>query len=152
MWIIFKVLYWICYKVASVLCFGLFFWPWSIWDLSSPVRDQTHTSCIGWQNLNHWTTKEVPQVQFLSDSAIYSLNDIGQVTILQTSISLPLVWEEYCLPQGILVKIKGNKMWWVFLVAFYRLQYRCEERLTSSSGHPHPPPPSSWHPYSTLLL
>jgi len=32
----------------------------SMWDLSSPVRDQTHIPCIGRQILNHWTTKEVP--------------------------------------------------------------------------------------------
>ena len=28
-------------------------------DLSSLTRDQTHTPCIGRQNLNHWTTRKV---------------------------------------------------------------------------------------------
>ena len=32
-----------------------------MWNLRSPVRDQTHTPCTGKQILNHWTTKEVPQ-------------------------------------------------------------------------------------------
>ena len=38
-----------------------FYWPWGMWELSSLTRDQTHTPCIGKQNLNHWTTREVPQ-------------------------------------------------------------------------------------------
>ena len=33
-----------------------------MWDLSSPTRDQTHTSCIGRQSLNHRTTREVPNL------------------------------------------------------------------------------------------
>ena len=36
------------------------FWPWVLWDLSSPTRDWTRTPCIGGWILNHWTTKEVP--------------------------------------------------------------------------------------------
>ena len=32
----------------------------SMWDLSSPTRDQTCISCIARQILNHWTTREVP--------------------------------------------------------------------------------------------
>ena len=31
-----------------------------MWDLNSPLRDQTHTSCIGRWNFNHWTTRELP--------------------------------------------------------------------------------------------
>ena len=34
--------------------------PPSVWDLSSPTRDQTHVLGIGRQSLNHWTTIEVP--------------------------------------------------------------------------------------------
>ena len=30
--------------------------------LSSLTRDGTHTSCIERQNINHWTTKEVPSI------------------------------------------------------------------------------------------
>ena len=42
----FQILYWICYNIASVLCFGIFFffWPWAMWELSSLTRNQTHTS------------------------------------------------------------------------------------------------------------
>ena len=45
--------------IASFFVF-LFFWPWGMWDLSSPTRDRTCTPCIEMQSLNHWTTKEVP--------------------------------------------------------------------------------------------
>ena len=55
----FKSLYWICYNIASVLCFGVF-WPKGIWDLSSPTRDWTCTPCLGRWSFNHWTTREVP--------------------------------------------------------------------------------------------
>ena len=41
--------------------YGLIFWPWGMWDLSSPPRDQTHTPCIEKWSLNHWTSSEVPQ-------------------------------------------------------------------------------------------
>ena len=32
----------------------------SMWDLSSPTRDQTQAPALGVQSLIHWTTKEVP--------------------------------------------------------------------------------------------
>ena len=35
-------------------------WPWDMWDLSSPTRDQICTPFIGRQSLSHWTTREVP--------------------------------------------------------------------------------------------
>ena len=41
------------------LFYVLVFWPQGMWDLSSPTRDWTHTSCIGRQTLNHWATREV---------------------------------------------------------------------------------------------
>ena len=34
--------------------------PCSIWDLCSPTRDWTHAPCIGRQNLDHWTARQVP--------------------------------------------------------------------------------------------
>ena len=34
-----------------------------MWDLSSPTKDQTHIPCIGRQSLNHWTSREVPEVK-----------------------------------------------------------------------------------------
>ena len=39
--------------------------PLSMWNPSSLTRDQTWVSCIGRQILNHWTTKEVPQLRTL---------------------------------------------------------------------------------------
>ena len=32
----------------------------SMWDLSSPSRDQTHVPCIGRWSLTHWTTRKGP--------------------------------------------------------------------------------------------
>ena len=43
MWTNFN-LYWICYNIASVSCFGL--WPWGRWYLSSLTRDWTHTPTL----------------------------------------------------------------------------------------------------------
>ena len=42
------------------LFYVLVFWPWGMWDLSSPTRDQTCIPCIGRQSLNLWTAREVP--------------------------------------------------------------------------------------------
>ena len=44
----------------SLLFNVLVFLPWGMWDFSSPIRDHTRNPCIGRQNLNHWTTREVP--------------------------------------------------------------------------------------------
>ena len=48
------------------LCIFIFlvFWPQGMWDPSSPTRSLTHTPCIGKWSLNHWTTMEVPLVDF----------------------------------------------------------------------------------------
>ena len=54
----FKSLYWIWYNIASI--YALIFWPWGMWDLYSPTRDQTCIPCIGWRSLNHWTTRKAP--------------------------------------------------------------------------------------------
>ena len=41
--------------------------PWGMWDLSSPIRDQTHVSYIGRWVLNYWATKEVPRYSSLDE-------------------------------------------------------------------------------------
>ena len=67
-----------CYSVK----FGFFFFflamPCSMWDLSSPTRDQTHAPCIGSVSLNHWTTREVPSEVCSTDIFLAStqMNDI----------------------------------------------------------------------------
>ena len=35
------------------------FWPQSMWNLSSLIRDRTHTPCVGRWNLNYCTIREV---------------------------------------------------------------------------------------------
>ena len=57
MWTLKKNLYWICYTIASVLCFV--FWTRRRWDFSSLTRDQTCSVCIGRWSLSHWITREV---------------------------------------------------------------------------------------------
>ena len=37
-----------------------FFGPRGMWDLNSPARDQTHTSCFGRWSLNHWISRGSP--------------------------------------------------------------------------------------------
>ena len=51
-------LYWICYNIASVSCFG--FLGKSMWDHSSLNKDWTLTLFITRQNLNQWTPVAVP--------------------------------------------------------------------------------------------
>ena len=46
--------------VTVCFCFMLwFFWPWGMWDLSSPIRDKTHMPWIRRWNLNQWTILKV---------------------------------------------------------------------------------------------
>ena len=37
---------------------------YGMWDLSSPTRAGTNAPCIERQILNHWTTREVPEIFF----------------------------------------------------------------------------------------
>ena len=57
-----KSLYQIFYNIASVLWF---FCPWNMWDLLSLTRNWTLISCIGRQNLNHWTARETLATVFV---------------------------------------------------------------------------------------
>ena len=60
-------LLWYC--LCFILFFVLFFfWPWSMWDLSSLTRDWTCTLSIVKQSLNHWTAREVPEFAILYNS------------------------------------------------------------------------------------
>lgn len=41
-------------------CFRFwFFWLWGVWDLTSPVSDQTHTPRVGRRRLHHWATRKL---------------------------------------------------------------------------------------------
>ena len=57
-WTIFKVL--TEFVTILLLFYVLAFWPWGMWDLSSPTRDQTYNACIGRWSLDHWTAREIP--------------------------------------------------------------------------------------------
>ena len=66
--IIFKVS--IEFVTLLLLFYVWVFWPGGMLDLSSPTKDQTHTTCIGRWSLNHWTTKEVPRVLLLMERTV----------------------------------------------------------------------------------
>ena len=51
--------YWVCYKVASFLCFGS-----ERYVAYLLTRDQTGTPCIGRRSLNHWIPREDPVLYF----------------------------------------------------------------------------------------
>ena len=64
MWTIFKVFI----ELVPVLFLLFMFWLATRYvHLSSLTRDQTHTPCIGRQNLNHQTTGEAPRLIFKRD-------------------------------------------------------------------------------------
>ena len=44
---------------------ALVFWPWGMWDLSSPTKDWSCTPCLERQSLNHWTTRKAPLIHSL---------------------------------------------------------------------------------------
>ena len=46
----------------------MFFWPWGMWDLSSPTRNWTCIPFIGRWSLSHWTTREVPEFSVFEKS------------------------------------------------------------------------------------
>jgi len=66
--ILFFFLVWTIFKVfiefvAILLLFYIFvFWPQGMWDLSFPTRDWTCIHRVEWWSLNHWTTREVPEL------------------------------------------------------------------------------------------
>ena len=57
MWTVFKVF--VEFVTILLLFYVLVLWPQGMLDLSSLTRDPQCTTCIGRQNLNHWTTREV---------------------------------------------------------------------------------------------
>ena len=58
--------------ILLLFCFlFLIFWPQSMWDLSSPTRDQIHTCCIGRRCLNHGTVREVPRVLLMKQKVTF---------------------------------------------------------------------------------
>ena len=69
MWTIFKVF--IEFVTILLLLYVLVFWPRGMWDLSSPTRDRTRTSCIGRRSLNHWTAREVPENSFVKEVQLW---------------------------------------------------------------------------------
>ena len=56
-----------------LLFYVLVFWPWGMWDLSSPTRDWTHTPFTGKWSLNDWIAMEVPGLPFKWFTYLYPL-------------------------------------------------------------------------------
>ena len=78
MWTVFKIF--IEFVIILLLFYVLVFWARGMWDWSSLTRNQTCTPCIGWQNFNHWATREVPLwVLFIVSAHVHtqSLSPVG---------------------------------------------------------------------------
>ena len=71
---IFKVF--IEFVTVLLLFYVLVFWPRGMWDLSSLIRDRTHTPCIGRRSPNHWTTRKVSSLCGLSFHTAWQPQDI----------------------------------------------------------------------------
>ena len=56
MWTIYKVF--IEFVTILFLFYILVFWPQGMWGLSSLIREQAFTPCIGRRSPKHWTTRE----------------------------------------------------------------------------------------------
>ena len=101
MWTIFKVC-WVCYDIISF--FVLFFWLWSMWDLSLPIRDWILTSYIRRRSFNHWTAREVPTVAILEKKEVQFAGTDGRMclwclgrfywwTLRQGLLRLIFIWD-----------------------------------------------------------
>ena len=61
----FKSLYWICYNVASVLCFWFFGHKACVISAPWLEIEPAFIPCIGRWSLNHWTSRKVPSPTIL---------------------------------------------------------------------------------------
>ena len=66
-----------------------------MWDPSSLTSDGTHVSCIGTQILNHWTTREVPDLGIFK-VLLRGLSCSILISLVHLSVNLsqcyPLEW------------------------------------------------------------
>jgi len=74
-------LYWTCYNIASVLCFGVLAWG------MCHLRDWTSTPCPGRQSLNHWTTKGSPCSVFFLFFCVFKTSAKLTMNLVRKSIS-----------------------------------------------------------------
>ena len=75
-------------------------------DFSSPTKVWTHVPCIRRQILNHWATREVPQVWDWNAVVVQSLSDVWLfatpwTTACQASLSLTISWS---LPKSVAIE------------------------------------------------
>ena len=82
MWTIFKVF--IECVTILLLLYAFFFPPQGMWDLSSLIRDGTHSPCIERQSLKNRTTREVPLRWILNGNLLLL------IVLLYLSIGTPL--------------------------------------------------------------
>ena len=74
-------LYWTCYNIASVLCFGVLAWG------MCHLRHWTSTPCPGRQSLNHWTTKGSPCSAFFLFFCVFKTSAKLTMNLDRKSIS-----------------------------------------------------------------
>ena len=53
--------------------------PCSLWDLSSPTRDQTQAMAVKAKSINHWTTREIPIFKYARKGSVIGENISGTI-------------------------------------------------------------------------
>ena len=96
----------------------LVLWLWAMWDLSSPIRDQTHISCIGRGSLNHWTTREIPICILKKKKMIPHMSDIIwylSFSVWRTLLSMLISTSTHVAANDIIS--------FFFIVQYYSIEY-----------------------------
>ena len=91
---------------------------WGLWDLSSPIRDQTHVPYIGRWVLNYWATKEVPRYSL--DEHLKKKNQEVYMWILSSNLLFQrnmffvmILWFSFiCLSSKVCYMFEGPVWFW----------------------------------------
>ena len=106
MWTIFKVFI----EFVTILFLFSFFLNQGMGDLNPLTSDWTHSPCVGSQNLNHWTAREVPTLLLLI--CIYiQINTGKRKTACNLVLSLYGKTRVYAVEEKkiFMTLVKGNK-------------------------------------------
>ena len=73
----------------KIFCFVFLTVSCSLWDLSSPIRDQTRTMAVKTCSPNRWTTREFPRqvFKFYFSSLFFKINFYWSIVALPSSVS-----------------------------------------------------------------
>ena len=75
MWTILKNLHWICYNIASILCFVFFFFFFVIKSCGISSQPGIEpAACIARWSLNHWPAREIPELSLYGTTEYVNYN------------------------------------------------------------------------------